>query len=95
MQLSIATICDLSIVVAKGHSELWRQKATKRVSVTLQMLWLIGHNELWRPKPAKVVTNLAMQPAKWQHWVGARYESTDREEGNHQSLQHSRNTPAI
>ena len=62
LQLSIATICDLSIVVAEGHSELWRQKATKRVSVTLQMLWLLGHNELWRPKPAKVVTNLAKNP---------------------------------
>ena len=62
LQLSIATICDLSIVVAEGHSELWRQKATKRVSVTLQMLWLLGHNELWRPKPTKVVSKLAKNP---------------------------------
>ena len=60
--LIYSAVFDLAVVVTEGHSKLWRQKATKRVSLTLQMLWLLGHNELWRPKPAKVVTKLAKNP---------------------------------
>ena len=35
-----ADICDLLIVVAFGHNELWRPKVARRVSVTFQMLLL-------------------------------------------------------
>ena len=30
---NLAAICDLSIVVAFGHNELWRPKAAERVSL--------------------------------------------------------------
>ena len=36
---SSAAICDLSIVVAFGHNELWRLTAANRVSVISQVLW--------------------------------------------------------
>ena len=36
---NLVAICDLSIVVAFGHNELWRPKAAESVCVTSQLLW--------------------------------------------------------
>ena len=36
---NLAAICDLSIVVAFGHNELWRPRAANNVSLTSQLLW--------------------------------------------------------
>ena len=34
-----AAICDLSIILAFGHNELWFPKVAISLSVTFQMLW--------------------------------------------------------
>ena len=54
-----ADICDLLIVVAFGHNELWRPKAAKRVSVTFQMLWLSATMNCGGLAAAKFITKLA------------------------------------
>ena len=53
-----AAICDLSIVVAFGHNELWRPKAAKRVSVTFQMLWPSATTKSEGLAAAKLITKI-------------------------------------
>ena len=63
---SRAAICDLVVVVAFGHNELWRPKAAKKVSVTSQILW-----------PLATTNSGCRRPQKWLlSWLKYRQMAT-------------------
>ena len=65
---NLAAICDLSIVVAFGHNELWRPKAAERVSLTSQMLWPLATTNSGGRTPQNRLLRW-LNPATWQHWL--------------------------
>ena len=65
---NLAAICDLSIVVAFGHNELWRPKAAESVCVTSQLLWPSATMNCGGWRPHKWLLSW-LNRATWQHWL--------------------------
>ena len=57
---NLVAICDLSIVVAFGHNELWRPKAAESVCVTSQLLWPSATTNCGSWRPRQVASKLAV-----------------------------------